>query len=152
MLLYPGEILRLFDSDLVWFVFVLNPGMAFGIRVIPPFVLAVISFAAAVGLGIFIYRTPSLTPWHGVPFSLIMGGAIGNLIDRIMIGEVVDFVSIDMPDFIMLRFPAFNVADSAVSIGIVSLIVISFFRGERRGTKEPTDYESWSIESGYDDK
>jgi len=148
----PGEIIRVFNNDMIWLVYVLNPGMAFGIRVIPPFVLMIITFTAAVGLGIFIYRNPSLTPWQGIPFSLIMGGAVGNFIDRIIRGEVIDFLSVNMPDFIMLRFPAFNVADSAISVGITSLIVISFFRGEPRRTEEFPENKSWSVDTGYEDR
>jgi signal peptidase II len=126
-----GELFRLFDGDLIWIVYVLNPGMAFGLRIIPPIVLALIAFVAAVGLGIFIFRHPQLTPWHGVPFSLIMGGALGNLIDRLTVGEVIDFISVDFPDLVMPRWPVFNVADSSVSVGITSLIVITLFMGQK---------------------
>jgi len=121
-----GDVIRLFDGDLIWLVFVLNPGTAFGVRIIPPFFLAIFAFAAAVGLGIFLYRQPSIPRWRGIPFALIMGGAIGNLIDRLTMGKVVDFISVDMPDFIMTRWPVFNVADSAVSVGIVWLLIVSF--------------------------
>jgi len=121
-----GDIIRLFNGDLIWLVFVMNPGMAFGVRIIPSALLAVISFAAAIGLGIFLYRKSSLALWQGLPFALIIGGAIGNLIDRLTLGEVVDFISINMPDFIIPRWPAFNLADSAVSVGIVWLLIISF--------------------------
>jgi len=145
----PGESCRLFDSDLIWIVYVQNSGMAFGIRIIPPFVLAIIAFIAAVALGIFIFRHPHLTYWHGVPFSLIMGGAIGNLIDRLTIGEVVDFISVDFPDFIMPRWPVFNVADSSLSVGIVSLILITLFRGQQlsENREESKDLEATHIGS-----
>ncbi len=55
--------------------------------------------------------------------SLILGGAIGNLIDRIYLGHVVDYVQIWLGSY---PWPAFNVADAAISIGAVLLIMTSF--------------------------
>lgn len=52
--------------------------------------------------------------------SLILGGAVGNLIDRLRLGEVIDFILLHWYD---LHWPAFNVADSAISIGVVLLII-----------------------------
>ena len=130
-LLVPGGIVRLFDSDLVWLVYVLNPGLAFGIRLLPPIVLTLVALVASMGLGIYLYSRPFIPVRLGLPLALIMGGAVGNMIDRLFIGQVVDFLSVDMPDFIMLRWPAFNVADSAVSVGVVSLVVFSIFSRQR---------------------
>jgi signal peptidase II len=60
--------------------------------------------------------------------ALIIGGAVGNLIDRVLIGKVVDFIQVYLP-FIPLRmfnpWPAFNVADSAITIGVVLLLLAS---------------------------
>lgn len=58
-----------------------------------------------------------------LPLSLILGGAIGNVIDRIAYGHVVDFVLVYYQDW---SFPAFNLADSAISVGAVCLILFSF--------------------------
>jgi signal peptidase II len=52
--------------------------------------------------------------------SLILGGAIGNVIDRLVFGHVIDFVQLHYQDW---YWPAFNVADSAISVGVVLLIV-----------------------------
>lgn len=57
--------------------------------------------------------------------SLILGGAIGNLIDRILFGQVVDFIDFSVGRF---HWPAFNVADSALTIGIMLILVTTFFR------------------------
>ncbi len=62
-----------------------------------------------------------------VAFGLVMGGALGNLIDRIMLGGVTDFINVDFPDFIMERFPIFNVADSCIFIAVCLLIIDLFF-------------------------
>ena len=57
--------------------------------------------------------------------SLVLGGAIGNLIDRIRYGKVVDFVDFTIGKF---HWPAFNVADSALTVGIIIILVVSFLR------------------------
>jgi len=62
-----------------------------------------------------------------IAFGLILGGALGNLIDRILYGGVTDFINVDFPDFIMERFPIFNVADSAIFIAVCLLIADLLF-------------------------
>ena len=52
--------------------------------------------------------------------SLILGGAVGNMVDRLRLGEVIDFILLHYHD---LHWPAFNVADSAISVGVVLLII-----------------------------
>ena len=59
-----------------------------------------------------------------ISLSLILGGAIGNLIDRILLGHVVDYIQVWLGSF---AFPAFNIADAAISVGAVLLILSSFF-------------------------
>jgi signal peptidase II len=58
-----------------------------------------------------------------ISLSLILGGAIGNLIDRILLGHVVDYIQVWLGSF---AFPAFNIADAAISVGAVTLILSSF--------------------------
>jgi signal peptidase II len=57
--------------------------------------------------------------------SLVLGGAIGNLIDRVLYGKVVDFIDFSVGSF---HWPAFNVADSALTIGITVILVTSLFK------------------------
>ena len=59
-----------------------------------------------------------------ISLSLILGGAIGNLIDRILLGHVVDYIQIWLGS---IAFPALNIADAAISVGAVALILSSFF-------------------------
>ncbi|HXK49558.1 MAG TPA: signal peptidase II, partial [Clostridiales bacterium] len=66
--------------------------------------------------------------------SLILGGAAGNLIDRISTGRVIDFIDCDFPDFIMQRWPVFNLADSFITAGMVFLF-IHFIFFEKRPAK-----------------
>ena len=64
---------------------------------------------------------PTLNLWDQFGYGLILGGAMGNGIDRFILGHVVDFL-----DFRLISFPVFNVADSFISIGIVCLLIGSF--------------------------
>jgi signal peptidase II len=61
---------------------------------------------------------PSLSIWEQLGYGLILGGAIGNGIDRFILGYVVDFL-----DLRLFNFPVFNLADSFISIGIVCLLI-----------------------------
>ena len=99
---------------------VLNPGGAFGFLARQSASVRRLIFLGAtlgaMGLILYLYRkTPPTYNWLLAGFALIFGGAVGNLIDRIRMGKVVDFL-----DFYIgtLHWPAFNVADSAVSIGV----------------------------------
>jgi len=65
-------------------------------------------------------------------YGFILGGALGNLIDRIAFGKVTDFIDVDFPDFIMQRWPVFNIADSAIVIAMILLIIELFIHREPR--------------------
>jgi len=67
--------------------------------------------------------------WLAFALALIVGGAVGNVIDRVVHGYVVDFISVHHSGWF---FPAFNVADSAITVGAFMLIIESFFEGRRR--------------------
>jgi len=68
-----------------------------------------------------------------IAFGLVLGGAIGNnLIDRLIYGQVTDFIDVDFPDFIMTRWPVFNVADSAIFIAMGLLIFSLIFLPDKR--------------------
>ncbi|MBU4257765.1 MAG: signal peptidase II [Proteobacteria bacterium] len=107
-----------------------NPGGAFGFMANQSSVLRSIVFiffsSLAICLIFYLYKkTPREYSLFTAGFALILGGAIGNLIDRIRFGKVVDFL-----DFYIgsLHWPAFNIADSAVSIGMVIFIYYFFFK------------------------
>jgi len=96
--------------------------------------LAVFALAMSGALLVWLLRLRRDERWLAAAIALVLGGAIGNLIDRVLYGHVVDFIQIYLP-FIPLRlfnpWPAFNVADSAISIGVTILLVTSL-RGERQ--------------------
>jgi len=90
---------------------------------------SVLAGVVSLVLIVWLIRLPRSEWLTGVSLSLIIGGAIGNLIDRIRLGYVVDFVDVFFRDW---HYPAFNVADSAITVGVVLLlldgIVLSYFR------------------------
>ena len=107
-----------------------NPGGAFGFLANQSANLRTIVFllisSLAVGLIFWFYKnTPKTHPWLASAFAMIFGGAIGNLIDRIRFGKVVDFLDLYLGD---LHWPAFNIADSAISIGIAVFIFHLLFK------------------------
>jgi signal peptidase II len=67
----------------------------------------------------FYHQTPKTHPFLGVALAMIFGGAVGNLIDRMRFGEVVDFLDVYIAT---LHWPTFNVADSAVTVGVCIFI------------------------------
>ncbi len=107
-----------------------NPGGAFGFLSGSPSELRQIFFLVssilAMGLILFLYaKVPPGQRLLELGLSLIMGGAIGNILDRIRIGKVIDFLDLYIKD---LHWPAFNVADSAITIGIGLFIYHVLFK------------------------
>ncbi len=92
----------------------------------------VLALAVSVALVIWIKRMPAHEKWQAAALALILGGALGNVIDRIYLGHVVDFIQVYYADF---YWPAFNIADSAIFVGAAILIVFSF-RGEKKDAVE----------------
>jgi len=95
------------------FTLVHNTGIAFGLFRDNGFVFFVIPVIAVVLLGYNLYyyhKVGELDLMYIIGFSLIMGGAIGNLVDRITLGHVIDFIDLRV-------WPVFNVADSAITVG-----------------------------------
>jgi signal peptidase II len=84
---------------------------------------AAIALVAAIIVGVLIHRNPDRRLFSG-GLALILGGALGNLYDRIVYGHVVDFLDLHAAGW---HWPAFNVADSAITVGAGILIVESFF-------------------------
>lgn len=107
-----------------------NPGGAFGFLAQngSPLRHWIFLCAALLALGLIIYfyhQTPKTHPYLGLGLSLIFGGAIGNVIDRLRFGEVVDFLDFYVAN---LHWPTFNLADSAVTVGVGIFLVHIVFR------------------------
>jgi signal peptidase II len=108
--------------------YTLNPGAAFSMLAdAPPWVreafLLTMACAAIVVLAVLIVRSDRVSI-TSVAFALIMGGAMGNLIDRAIRGRVIDFMRAHYYD---LNYPIFNVADSAITIGVAMIVLTAFF-------------------------
>jgi signal peptidase II len=91
---------------------------------------SVLAVAISLVLTGWLARTPRRDWPTALPLALVIGGAIGNLIDRLRFGHVVDFVQVYHGDW---TFPAFNVADSAISVGAVLLALASLRSGKAEG-------------------
>jgi signal peptidase II len=91
-----------------------NSGAAFGVAPAGAGFFLVAAVVIAVGLVVYVARTPGEL-WTDAALGLIMGGTLGNGYDRVMFGTVTDFINVHF-------WPVFNVADSAVSIGVVALV------------------------------
>lgn len=107
-----------------------NKGVSFGLlQSSAPWTrwaLAIFSLAVALGLGVWARRAEK--PLTGLAMGLIIGGALGNFIDRVVRGSVVDFVDVQS-----LHFPwIFNVADSAITVGIAVLLIESLLSPHER--------------------
>jgi signal peptidase II len=103
-------------GEFVRFTYTLNSGVAFGLGAGLPFPYAVFSIVA-VGVILYLFlRQPTHSPARQWALALILGGALGNLIDRVQTGEVVDFILVGWRGW---YWPVFNVADSAVTAGVL---------------------------------
>lgn len=135
------EVLRLSEGQsipLVWplkLTGVWNPGVSFGFLLahqdLVRWALAVFSIAVAAMLGFWVRAAER--PLFAAAVGLVMGGAIGNVIDRIRFGAVADFI-----DASALYFPwVFNLADSAISIGI-GLLLLDMLRQDGKAKRDNT--------------
>jgi signal peptidase II len=114
-----------------------NTGVAFGVLSGGGRWLAVPVMLAAVVLTLLFLKTTLPTRFTGIASALVLGGAAGNLIDRVRFGHVVDFVELG-------RWPTFNVADAAITVGTTALLahlVIgdTLARGARRASQGPLE-------------
>ncbi len=141
--MYLGQMIPVWD-DFFRFTFVENPGMAFGYNPGNSFklIISLFSLAASIGLIFYLYVIRNKSFSLRIAVAFILGGAVGNLIDRVFYGvifdyaplfygKVVDFLDVDFFDFTLFgrsydRWPVFNVADAAVTIGV--LILIFFYK------------------------
>ena len=90
-------------------------------------VLSLLALAITAALGVWLYRADRLRVAFGI--GLVIGGAVGNVIDRVRWGAVADFLDLHWAGY---HWPAFNVADSAITVGALVLILDSLFVREKK--------------------
>ncbi len=118
--------------ELIRISHVRNSGAAFGVLPDATVLLTIASLVASVVLIVVIWRMAQRQPWQALCLSLILAGALGNLIDRARLGYVTDFIN-------PTRYPSFNVADSAITIGIVLLLLLTIFERDSQSADAPTE-------------
>ena len=126
---HPGgiPITSFFNLVMVW-----NPGVSFGLfgsdSAWGRWLLTALTTAIVVGLLVWLYRAKNR--WLTVSLGLMIGGATGNIVDRVVWGRVADFLDFHAAGY---HWPAFNVADSAVFLGAAILIGESLWSGRDKG-------------------
>jgi len=134
-------------GDWLKITYIENPNMAFGLDISSKLILVIFSTIASIGIVYYLYRHSSTRFLLRLTLALILAGAVGNLIDRtfygiltgaapLFYGNVVDFMYFDLFTLRLLGFefhfwPIFNIADAAVSIGVVMLLIIGLPHGEK---------------------
>lgn len=143
------QTMRLYESipligDVFKLTYTTNPGMAFGIQIGPPWVVTAFAILATVLIFVYVRHVRGTYYPYRMSLSLILGGAFGNIIDRVFYGviygyadlfrgEVVDFVHVDLyrgtlnlpilGETYMALFPIWNVADMAIVAGVVGFML-----------------------------
>ena len=126
-----GEFLKL--------TYIENPGMAFGIDFGGKLFFSIFSIVASIGILVYLYKARGESFSQRFALAMILGGAVGNLIDRVFYGilfnnaqlfygRVVDFIDLDFFDlhffgYHLSRWPVFNIADASVTMGVLLLVV-----------------------------
>ena len=114
-------------GDFFRLTYIQNPGAVFGIRLGSGILHLVLSVAAMGVVISMLIKTPPEERWAGTGLALVLGGAVGNIIDRLRYGVVIDFLDFGIGDS---RWYVFNVADACVSVG-VALLIIGYGRDKR---------------------
>jgi signal peptidase II len=120
-------------SDYVRLSYTTNTGAAFGMFQSQPIVFTLIALVAIPVIWTFNRTMSPRTILTRACMGGLLGGALGNLTDRLRLGHVTDFVDVGIGD---LRWPAFNVADSAFVVGIFALTVLVFLFDQRRSNQD----------------
>ena len=126
-------------TDFFNLVLVCNRGVSYGLfsdgDPSQRWILIAVALAVTAGLTVWLWRADR---WPiAVALGLVIGGALGNVIDRFRFGAVADFLDFHVAGF---NWPAFNVADSAITVGVALLVIDSLF-GSRAGRRVATQEE-----------
>lgn len=89
-----------------------------------------LAFCVSIGLIVYIYKAPRIARLLSAGLALVLSGAIGNLIDRVRFGYVIDFIHVHYQN--IWHYPAFNIADSAICVGVAFILIDAFFLEKKR--------------------
>jgi signal peptidase II len=135
--LVPGESMPVLDNFLR-FTFIYNPAGVFGIHIGNIVVYTILSILAAAIVAVYFFKIPAQFKFGKICLATVFGGAIGNLIDRILYGKVIDFIDVNIFDivlspftflsfkfdgFALYRWYIFNIADAAITLGLIGFII-----------------------------
>ncbi|NWF77205.1 MAG: signal peptidase II [Chloroflexi bacterium] len=121
--LAPGESLPI--TGRLSLTYVGNTGSAFGLLANQTFLLIIVGIASLLIILLFLRYLSQVTTLSMVSIGLIWGGAVGNLIDRLRFGYVIDFI--DFRLWGSFHWPAFNIADAAITVGVF-ILIYSFYK------------------------
>ncbi|MBM7618915.1 signal peptidase II [Bacillus tianshenii] len=105
-----------------------NQGAAWGILQGQMYFFYIITMLVVIGLIVYLQKLPNDQKWMKFALSLMLGGAVGNFIDRLLHQEVIDFINTFIFSY---DFPIFNVADSALVIGVGIILVLTLLEGKK---------------------
>lgn len=132
--MHVGQVIQVIPNVLV-LNYIRNPGAAWGMFGGSRWLLVLIA-VIVVGVVIYVRTRYKLSLTVQIGLGLVLGGAIGNLTDRIVFGNVVDYIY-----FIVIHYPVFNLADSAIVVGVLLILLKSLF-GEKRYEAEQMEERS----------
>ena len=116
--------------NILYITYVRNTGAAFSILRNNTFILIMLTIVI-IGFLFFYLKDKEIRKLENIGYGLILGGAIGNLLNRIIYGYVIDFIDIYIFKY---DYPVFNIADIAIVVGVL-LLIIDIIRGEKDGNK-----------------
>jgi|HubBroStandDraft_1064217.scaffolds.fasta_scaffold251108_2 signal peptidase II len=125
--------------NFIYFTYIQNPGTAFGFMSnLEPFVRIPFFIAATLAATFIVYMYQRLLShdriWTRIALGLVWGGALGNLVDRLLYGKVVDFIEVRFYDYQWFPY-IFNVADSCITVGLTYLLFEFIIMGNRQKTQ-----------------
>lgn len=165
--MYVGESIRVI-GNFFKITYIENPGMAFGFNPGSDFKLwiSIFSLIASIGLIVYLYMVRNNTLSLRIALAMILGGAVGNLIDRafygiiykyspVFYGKVVDFLDFDFFNFAIFgrnyeRWPIFNIADAAVTTGV--MILLLFYKQHKKSDEDGLKEAQQDVEEKIDNE
>jgi signal peptidase II len=153
-----GQSVEIF-GDFLRLTYIFNPGGVFGLRYGGDLFYLLLSLVAIGFILYYYYLSHHRHRKFRFPLALVIGGAVGNLIDRLWFGKVLDFLDFDIPNitisdfsvfsvhfpgFMLDRWPVFNIADAAITIGVLLIILLLLLFPERQAEAEGAASEAGS--------